>query len=62
MRDELPKGWTKTTLGNITRPSRERALPTEFPTMRYVGLEHIEPQTMRLVEYVYAREARSSSM
>ncbi len=62
MPDELPKGWVKTTLGEIAEPSRERALPTESPAMRYVGLEHIEPQTMRLLGHGYARDARSSSV
>ncbi len=62
MPDELPKGWLKTTLGEIVEASRERALPTEFPAVRYVGLEHIEPQTMRLLRHGYARDARSSSV
>ncbi len=30
--------------------------------MRYVGLENIEPQTMRLVGYGNAHDVRSSSM
>src|SRR5712691_850858 len=58
----LPSGWVKTTLGEITEPSRERALPAEFPAIPYVGLEHIEPQTMRLLEHGYARDVRSSSV
>jgi restriction endonuclease S subunit/predicted ATPase len=62
MLDELPNGWVKTTLGEIAEPSRERALPAEVPDMRYVGLGHIEPQTMRLIRHKYAREVRSSSV
>ena len=62
MPDKLPKGWVKTTLGELAEPSRERVLPTEDPATRYVGLEHIEPQTMKLIGYSYAREVRSSSM
>lgn len=62
MPEELSKGWVKTTLGEIAEPSRERALPTDVPAMRYVGLEHIEPQTMSLLRHGYAREARSSSV
>jgi len=62
MSDELPKGWAKTTLGEIAEPTRERAFPTEFATLPYVGLEHIESQTMRLLGHGYAREIRSSSM
>jgi type I restriction enzyme S subunit len=59
---KLPKGWIKTTLGEIAAPSRERALPMEVPAMRYVGLEHIESQTMRLIRYGKAHEVRSSSV
>ncbi len=59
---KLPKGWVKTTLGEIAEPSRERALPAELPALPYVGLEHIEPQSMRLLGHGYAHEARSSSV
>jgi type I restriction enzyme, S subunit len=62
MPEKLPKGWVKTTLGEISKPSRDRALPRDVPTMRYVGLEHIEPQTMRLLGTGYAHEVRSSSV
>src|SRR5260370_18275652 len=62
MPEKLPRGWVKTTLGEIAEPSRERALPMEFPGLRYVGLEHIEPHLMRLLEHGDAREARSSSV
>jgi type I restriction enzyme S subunit len=62
MPEKLPKGWVKTTLGDIVEPSRERASPMDYPDLRYVGLEHIEPHSMRLLEYGHAREARSSSV
>lgn len=58
---KLPKGWVKTTLGEIAEPSRTRALPTKFPDARYVGLEHIESQTMKLLGHVFGRDVRSSS-
>lgn len=62
MPEKLPKGWVKTTLGDITQPSRERALPAEVPGMQYVGLEHIEPQTMKLLGHGYAQDTRSSAV
>src|SRR5260370_12857473 len=62
MPQKLPKGWVKTTLGEITEPSRERALPAEVPSMPYIGLEHIESATMVLLRHGYARDARSSSV
>lgn len=49
-------------LGEIAEPSRERALPAEVPDMRYISLEHIEPQTMRLLGHGFARNTRSTSV
>jgi predicted ATPase len=62
MPERLPKEWVRTTLGEIAEPSRERASPMDDPAMRYVGLEHIEPYSMRLLGHSNAREARSSSL
>src|SRR6266511_2275491 len=62
MTDKLPNGWVKTTLGEIVQPSRARVSPTKSSKLRYIGLEHIEPQTMRLLGHGYARDARSSSI
>lgn len=59
---EAPRGWVKTTLGEITEPSRGRALPAEVAVTQYVGLEHIEPQTMRLLGYGKTHDVRSSSV
>jgi len=58
----LPKGWTKTTLGEVAEPSSVRALPTEAMDLSYVGLENIEPHTMRLLGHGYASEVRSSCL
>jgi len=62
MVEKLPNGWIKTTLGEITNPSRVRALPSGVPSTPYVGLEHIESQSMKLVEHGYARDIRSSAL
>jgi type I restriction enzyme S subunit len=59
---QIPIGWIETTLGEIAKPSRERALPFEFPNLRYIGLEHIEAQSMKLIEQGEVREARSASI
>src|SRR5271157_4806605 len=61
MREKLPNGWVATTLGEIVKPSNQRVLPSRVPQMKYVGLEHIEPYTMKLVGHRPASEVRSSS-
>jgi type I restriction enzyme S subunit len=62
MAEELPPGWVRTTLGEIAALSKERILPADAPDLPYVGLEHIEPQTMRLLHNGYGRDVRSSSL
>jgi type I restriction enzyme S subunit len=62
MNENIPRGWIKTTLGEIAEPSRARALPTEVPEMRYVSLGHIEPHTMKLLGHSSTSEVRSSAM
>jgi len=57
----LPPGWAWTTLGEITSPSEARANPSDLPAnMPYVGLEHIEKDTGRLLGYGRAQDVRST--
>lgn len=62
MSDKLPKGWVKTTLGEVIQPSRARALPSEAPELPYVGMEHVEAQTMMLLERGSTSGLKSSSV
>jgi type I restriction enzyme M protein len=52
----------KTTLGEVNVPSRARALPSEAPGLPYVGMEHVEAQTMKLLGQGQASDLRSSSV
>jgi restriction endonuclease S subunit/predicted ATPase len=62
MLEQLPTGWVTTTLGEITRPSQDRVHPDLLSNLPYVGLEHIEPHTMKLLGHAEARDARSSAL
>jgi type I restriction enzyme, S subunit len=62
MPDKLPTGWVKTTLGELVQPGRSRVVPRERPELPYVGLEHIESQSMRLLGKGDALDVRSSSI
>jgi type I restriction enzyme S subunit len=62
MPEKPPNGWLETVLGAIAEPSRGRASPRDVPDLPYIGLEHIEPQTMKLLGHKYAREVRSPSL
>jgi len=58
----LPPGWATTTLGEICAPSRARAHPQDEPDLPYVGLEHVESQTMRLLGRGKTSDLKSSSV
>ena len=56
----LPKGWRAAELGEICREERIAITKTDqaYTTMPYLGLEHIEPNTGRIL--VNERDARDS--
>lgn len=58
----LPKGWTETTLGEIVIPSRPRHNPQEYSHLPFIGMEHIESHSMKLLNTVPSSEMKSSSV
>lgn len=57
----LPKGWVSAPLGQIVQPRSERVHPADFPGSPYVGLEHVEAHTNRIIATVPASTMSSSS-
>lgn len=57
---DLPLGWVAATLGSIVRLPGETVNPATMPTAIYVGLEHIESNTRRLLGTGTAREVKST--
>ena len=49
------------TIGEALCPRREKAQPNEHPDLPYIGLEHVEPQTSRLLGSVPANTMRSQA-
>lgn len=58
----IPRGWAMSTLAEATRLSRARGQPSEFGNADFVGLEHIEAQTTRLIGCAPAASMRSSGV
>ena len=56
----LPLGWVNTTLGELITPKNVRIHPSDYPDLPYVGLEHVESHTMRLMGHAKGSEVRSS--
>src|SRR5262249_41842584 len=45
----LPEGWTMGKLGDVISPSSEKIEPSERSDAPYLSLEHIEPDTNRIL-------------
>ena len=56
-----PRGWVWTTLREITHPRGLRLLPSQMPDASFIGLQHLEPHTMRLVGMGQAAAMKSSA-
>jgi type I restriction enzyme S subunit len=56
---ELPEGWVWTRVGEITQPSVSRITPKQNDNMIYIGLEHIQKDTGKLLYYGKANEVKS---
>jgi type I restriction enzyme S subunit len=41
--------WSKVKVGDVTGTSRSRVDPQEFPDLPYIGLKHIEKESMNLI-------------
>ncbi len=57
----LPSGWVMTTLGDLIEPRRVKADPQATPTARFVGMEHVEAHTTKLLGTTSAATMRSSA-
>ena len=58
---ELPLGWVAATLGEVTAPRGLRIQPSKMPDAPFIGLEHIEAHTMRLLGQGKAADVKSSA-
>ena len=57
----LPQGWAQTTLGDLIEPRRIKADPQATPTAEFVGLEHVEAHTTKLLGTTSAAAMKSSA-
>ena len=58
--ETLPTGWTTATLGTVTRPRGVKVKPSEMGDAPFIGLEHIEAHTMRLLGTAKTSDVKSS--
>lgn len=61
MRD-LPEGWKLKSIGEIVQPTRPRISPSEKLELQFLGMDHIEAHTMRMLGSVPASTMKSSAV
>jgi type I restriction enzyme S subunit len=49
-------------LGEVTKPTRQRVKPSEYPHLPFIGMEHIEAHSMKLLGTVPAVTMKSSAV
>ena len=56
----IPEGWGSVPLNQLVSPSKEKVEPADDPDAFYIGLEHIEPNTTRIIGHGFARDTKST--
>ena len=56
---ELPGGWTSGPLSDFVTPRGEKAAPADFPELPFIGMDHVEPHTTRIVGSVPSGQMKS---
>lgn len=59
---ELPKGWAEACLGDIALNVRPKEDPKAYRTLPFIGMEHVEAHTMRLIGSVPASAMSSNAV
>jgi type I restriction enzyme S subunit len=59
---KLPHGWSLTTLGDVVNPTRPKVSPISFPNLPFIGMEHVEAHTMKLLGTVPASSMKSNAV
>lgn len=57
---ELPEGWLEAPLCDVVTPVKVRVDPGEAPDANYIGLEHVEAHSMRLLGHGRGSDVKST--
>ena len=58
----VAQGWEIRPLGEVVKPTRPRIKPSEKPDLPFIGMEHVEAHTMKLLGTVPAGTMKSSAV
>ena len=58
---DLAQGWIEAPLRELIQPRGEKILPAEMPAAKFIGMDHVEAHTTRILGYAPARSVRSAA-
>lgn len=58
----LPQSWHLVPLGDLVAPTRPKHKPLNYPDLPFIGMEHVEADSMRLLGTVKAGTMKSSAV
>jgi type I restriction enzyme, S subunit len=58
---ELPPGWAEVHLGDLIEPTRDAVSPRSCPSLPYLGLEHVEAESTRILGTASSSVVRSTA-
>lgn len=57
---ELPSSWTQKRLSSVVKPRKQKAAPSSLGTLPFVGLEHVEAHSARILGHGCTSEMKSA--
>lgn len=57
----LPPGWVKAPLSKVVQPRGEKVSPSDYPSLPFIGMDHVEAHTTRILGAVSASEMKSDA-
>lgn len=61
MSNVLPRGWLIKPLQEIIEPRGEKVSPSDYPDKKFIGMDHVESQTTRIIGSAPALEMKSNA-
>ena len=58
---ELPQGWLKAKLSDVIQSHGEKVSPMGCDHMQFLGMDHVEAQTTKIIGSVLASSMKSSA-
>lgn len=58
---DLPRGWAIGPLSDFITPRGEKVSPSSFPELPFIGMDHVEAHTTRILGSVPASELKSNA-